>query len=207
MQDYQMITLEQEETTLDIKRAEKESEASFAATLKKAIDLSTNETADYEQNNKQFYYSTGTHNFLIEQELKAETLKNMPINKIPFTPEWHLGIISIRGVIMPVIDINTFVNSTTETVKNTSKKSNEKVSDNNNESYFLKLEHNAHSPIIIMIDRPPKQINISTMKKRKAAKTKPNWMLNTIKNGTSSITEVNHKGLLNQIKELSYNLT
>lgn len=173
MQDYQMITLEQEETTLDIKRAEKESEASFAATLKKAIDLSTNETADYEQNNKQFYYSTGTHNFLIEQELKAETLKNMPINKIPFTPEWHLGIISIRGVIMPVIDINTFVKSTTKTVKNTSKKSNEKVSDNNNESYFLKLEHNAHSPIIIMIDRPPKQINISTMKKEKQLKQNP----------------------------------
>ena len=205
-----MITLEQKETSLDIKRAEKESEASFAATLKKAIDLSNNDSAVSKQNDKQFYYSTGTHNFLIEQELKAETLKEMPVNIIPFTPEWYLGIISIRGIIMPVINMNKFVNIQTKTVKNTnkdkSKESNKKTTDNNinnNKSYFLKLEHNAHSPIIIMIDRPPKLINISTMKKIKATKTKPNWMLNTIKNGPISITEVDHSGLLNQIKEHS----
>ncbi len=195
-----MITLEQEETTLDKKRAVKEDEASFSATLQKAIDLSssTSEKADNTKNDKRFYYSVGTNNFLIEQNLKAETLKDMPVNQIPFTPEWYMGLVSIRGVIMPVIDMNSFVNSQTKTTK-----VNKKVSDTHNESYFLKLEHNAHSPIIIKIDKLPGQININAMKKRKAAKTKPSWMLHTMKSGTSTITEVNHQGLLNQIKELS----
>ena len=198
-----MITLEKAEATLEIKRAVIEGEASFSATLQKAIDLSTssniNTAAADAQNDKRFYYSMGANNFLIEQDLKAETLKNMPINQIPFTPDWYMGLVSIRGVIMPVIDMNTFVNSQTKTAK----KANKKVSDTHNEIYFLKLEHNAHSPIVIKIDRLPKQINISHMKKSKAAKTKPSWMIHTMKNGTTSITEVDHQELLNQIKKLS----
>jgi len=198
-----MITLEKAEATLEIKRAVIEGEASFSATLQKAIDLSTssniNKTTANAQNDKHFYYSMGANNFLIEQDLKAETLKNMPINQIPFTPDWYMGLVSIRGVIMPVIDMNTFVNSQTKTAK----KANKKVSDTHNEIYFLKLEHNAHSPIVIKIDRLPKQINISHMKKSKAAKTKPSWMIHTMKNGTTSITEVDHQELLNQIKKLS----
>ena len=194
-----MTILEQEETTLDKKRAVKEDELSFSATLQKAIDLSSSssKTVDDTQNDKRFYYSMGANNFLIEQDLKAETINEMPVNQIPFSPDWYMGLVSIRGVIMPVIDMNDFVNSQTMT------KANKKVSDTHNDSYFLKLEHNAHSPIVIKIDGLPKQISISTMKKRKAAKTKPAWMIHTMKHETSSITEVDHQELLNKIKELS----
>lgn len=194
-----MTILEQEETTLDKKRAVKEDELSFSATLQKAIDLSSSssKTVDDTQNDKRFYYSMGANNFLIEQDLKAETLNEMPVNQIPFSPDWYKGLVSIRGVIMPVIDMNDFVNSQTMT------KANKKVSDTHNDSYFLKLEHNAHSPIVIKIDGLPKQISISTMKKRKAAKTKPAWMIHTMKHEASSITEVDHQELLNKIKELS----
>ena len=194
-----MTILEQEEATLDKKRAVKEDELSFSATLQKAIDLSSSssKTVDDTQNDKRFYYSMGANNFLIEQDLKAETLNEMPVNQIPFSPDWYMGLVSIRGVIMPVIDMNDFVNSQTMT------KANKKVSDTHNDSYFLKLEHNDHSPIVIKIDGLPKQISISTMKKRKAAKTKPAWMIHTMKHETSSITEVDHQELLNKIKELS----
>jgi len=216
-----MITLEQEVTTLDaettiesnVERIIKDSEESFSATLKKAIDLSantnSNTNADSELTNKQFYYSAGANNFLIEKELKAETLKNMPINEIPFTPEWFMGIVSIRGVIMPVININEFVNTQIELKKTDVNKLTEnqeginKEESNQAEKYLLKLEHNAHSPIVIKIDKLPKQINISNVKKIKIEKSKPSWMLHTIDNGPSSIIEIDHNRLLNQIKELS----
>lgn len=216
-----MITLEQEVTTLDAEttiesneeRIIKDSEESFSATLKKAIDLSANtnnnEKANSELNNKQFYYSTGPNNFLIEKDLKAETLKNMPINQIPFTPEWFMGIVSIRGVIMPVINISEFVNTQTKSKKTENNKlteNQERISQeesNQEEKYLLKLEHNTHSPIVIKIDKLPKQLNISNNNKRKAAKTKPSWMLHTIESGSLSIIEIDHNRLLNQIKELS----
>jgi len=214
-----MITLEQEATTFkNVKNAEifaKDSEESFSATLQKAIDLSTNtnenERIDSDIADKQFYYSSGSNNFLIEKDLKAETLKNMPINHVPFTPEWFLGIVSIRGVIMPVININEFIKSQTNSaitetdyIKNQEEKNQKENS--LQESYLLKLEHNAHSPIVIKIDRLPRQLDMSTnIKKSSIDKNKPDWMLNTIQtmqSDTSSIIEIDHQRLLNQIKTL-----
>ncbi|WP_299875130.1 chemotaxis protein CheW [uncultured Cocleimonas sp.] len=215
-----MITLEQEATTFKkVNNAEifaKDSEESFSATLQKAINLSTNTNEngriDSDIDDKQFYYSSGSNNFLIEKDLKAETLKNMPINHVPFTPEWFLGIVSIRGVIMPVININEFIksqtNSATTETDNCTKIQEEKSHEENNlqESYLLKLEHNAHSPIVIKIDRLPRQLDMSTnIKKSSIDKNKPDWMLNTIQtmqSDTSSIIEIDHQRLLNQIKAL-----
>jgi len=203
-----MTTLEQEQTTVNVGSVEKDSQESFSATLKKAIDLSTssnnNEAAEDELNNKRFYYSSGPNNFLIEKDLKAETLKNMTINHIPFTPVWFMGIVSIRGVIMPVINICEFLNTQTKTTKKAIDKMKQQQEEKNPEQgYLLKLEHNAHTPIVIQIDHLPTQLNISNVKKQKVAKTKPGWMLHKMRNGTSSIIEIDHHALLNQITEIS----
>ena len=64
----------------------KHSDESFSATLQKAIDLSINPhqngLEDTEINDKQFYYSSGSNNFLLEKHLKAETIKTSSERKI-----------------------------------------------------------------------------------------------------------------------------
>ncbi|MEB8433721.1 chemotaxis protein CheW [Cocleimonas sp. KMM 6892] len=182
----------------------KHSDESFSATLQKAIDFSTNTSQngheDAELNDKQFYYSSGSNYFLLEKNLKAETIKNMPINQIPFTPNWFMGIVNIRGIIMPVINIQQFVNFQTNAVSQDNSDSDETQQ---NESYLLKLEHQNHSPIVFKVDSLPRQISINKVKKRTKINNKPVWMLNTLDNDTNSIIEIDHHQLLSQIKELS----
>ncbi len=149
-----MITLEQEQTTVNVESVVKDNEESFSATPKKAIDLSTSsnnyDIAENELNNKRFCYSKGSKNFLIEKDLKAETLKNTPKNLIPFKPDWLMGITSIRTVMMPVINIGELINTQTKSTKKAiDKLKQHQEGRNQKKGYLLKFEHNADSPIVI----------------------------------------------------------
>ena len=165
---------------------------SFSSKLNAALDLSSSAINPDENTVNRFYYSVGSYNFMLEDGLKAETLKNANINSVPDLPSWHKGIISIRGIIMPVIEIHAFIQIQM-------KKDEKKHSDKN---YLLKLEHKEHAPIVFIIDKLPKLINIKNIKKSKKPKSLPGWINSYIKHDSVKIAQISHKELLNQIIKL-----
>jgi len=173
----------------DIAHKNKVDESSFSSTLKTAIDLSSSASITGQDNASRYYYTVGSYNFLLEDDLKAETLKNERINHVPFLPEWHSGIISIRGIIMPVIDIHAFVLQET----------NKKEKSHEGKSYLLKLEHANHPPIVFKVDKLPELINVKDAKKTKVTKNSPSWMHHCLKQGSAKIHQINHTELLNKI--------
>jgi chemotaxis signal transduction protein len=164
-------------------------EKSFSSTLKAAIDLSTNVTKVDKNIVNRYFYSVGTYNFLLEDNVRAETINDKKINEVPYLPKWHEGIISIRGVIMPVINIHAFLQAQ---MKNTNKTVTDK-------SYLLKLEHEEHPPIVFKVDKLPEMINIKNFKTTKKNKNTPDWIQHYLTQGSTKIAHVNHKGLFEQI--------
>ncbi len=174
----------------DITLHSKIDEPSFSSTLKTAIDLSASIKKEDDNSAKRYFYTIGSYNFLLENDLKAETLSNENINSVPYLPEWHSGIISIRGIIMPVIDILGFVSQQTNKKEQGSRKS---------KSHLLKLEHKDHPPIVFKVDKLPELIDIKNSKKTKVTKKSPTWMQHYIKHGSTKVHQINHKELLNEI--------
>ncbi len=159
--------------------------------LEKASDTSTFTSSIYSkinssnaQNNetvKRFYYSVGQFNILIEQDLKVENLSDLSINKVPNMPAWCIGIISVRGEIMPVINMHDFFN----TEKQDTAKDN-----------FIMLEHKNYAPIVFLTDGLPTTINFNKYKKRKQLENTPSWLKNHLSNGDVSVFEADHNLLL-----------
>ncbi len=56
-----------------------------------------------------FYYRVGPHLILLEATLKAEVLMAQPIYALPFAPTWCAGLTSLRGEILPVVDMHQIV--------------------------------------------------------------------------------------------------
>jgi len=170
---------------------------SYTSILNLAIDSNKQKKATHKIN--RFFYSVGEHSFLFEQSLKVENVSLSAINNIPHTPEWCTGIVSVRGVIMPIVNMRLILKNEFKKVKN-------KNIDNNkggNKTYYLMVEHKQHAPIILQIDALPEMINIKDFTYSKPLKSLPNWIEKTWKNTTSKLFEVNHDKLFNTIKNIS----
>lgn len=55
---------------------------------------------------RQFCYPVGTYQVLLEPETQAEILPARPICAVPFAPAWCKGMISLRGNLLPVVDMH-----------------------------------------------------------------------------------------------------
>lgn len=142
--------------------------------------------------NSNYYYSSGSFNFILDKGFKPETLEKIVITSVPFLPNWHKGIVSIHGLIIPVIDILAFVeHQGIETVKASF-----------NKTYLLKLEHKNHSPIVFILDSLPRLVNIDNFKKEETNNNSPKWIKNYLKNDSTSLAFIDHKEMFKQmIKE------
>jgi chemotaxis signal transduction protein len=169
-----METLDRD--TLNLERA---SDAStFTSSIYSKINSSS--TQDNEAV-KRFYYSVGQFNILIEKDLKVENLIDLSINKVPNMPAWCIGIISVRGVIMPVINMHNFLNIEKQ----------DTTKDN-----FIMLEHKNYTPIVFLTDGLPTTIYFNKYKKSKQLENTPSWVKNHLSNGDVSVFEVDHNLLL-----------
>jgi len=168
--------------------------SSYTSILNSAID-STKRTNKRDRINR-FFYSVGEHNFLFEQDLKVENLPLTKVNKVPHAPGWCIGIISVRGIIMPIVDMHMIIESE---FKKTKKKNNHKNKEQH-KSYFIMIEHKQHPPIILQIDRLPETVNIKDFTYAKPLKSLPSWIERTWKNSKNKLFEVNHNELFKIIK-------
>ena len=174
---------------LDVTQQSDIEKTSFSSTLKEAIESSLAATKTAENDVNRFFYTVGSYNFLLEDGLKAETLKNKKVNSVPYLPGWYKGIISIRGIIMPVLDIHEFIQTQMNKVEKR----------DTDRSYLLKLEHKDHPPIVFIVENLPELINIENLKKSKTTKNSPGWINNYLIQDSKKIAQINHKELLNQI--------
>lgn len=164
--------------------------SSYTSILNSAVNSTKRE---YKRNKiNRFFYSIGEFNFLIEKDLKVENLPKTAINKVPHVPDWCTGIISVRGVIMPVINMQEILNNE---LKLSPKESNSKT-------YLLMIEHKHHAPVALQLDRLPESVNIKQYTYSDPEKNTPSWLERTWENSTNKLYEVNHDVLFNKIKAI-----
>lgn len=139
-----------------------------------------------------YFYTSGTFNFSFEKGFKPETLDNLELTKIPFLPSWYKGIVSIHGVIMPVIDILDFVKNNNVDAKETQSKV-KKI-------YLLKLEHKNYNPIVFSLDSIPHLANSENYRKVDVTDDNtPEWIEGYLQDSSTKISLINHEKLFNQI--------
>ena len=171
-------------------RIESTEASSYTSILNSAIN-STKQTNKRDNINR-FFYSVGEHDFLFEQDLKVENLPLTKLNKVPHVPDWCVGITSVRGIIMPVVDMHMIIESEFKKTKNKNNKQHK--------SYFIMIEHKQHVPIILQIDKLPETVNIKDFTYAKPLKSLPSWIERTWKNSKNKLLEVNHNELFKIIK-------
>ncbi len=133
-----------------------------------------------------FFYTVGLFNFLLEESIKVENLYAFTINDVPYAPEWCSGVTSIRGNIMPVVNMHIFL-KTGRYAESQNKK-------------LMMLEHKNHAPIVFEIDKLPDVISIDHYIDAPVAKKSPIWLKKALKNEKNIIYEINHSELLRQLK-------
>ncbi len=174
----------------EIKTAGTYATSSYSSILNSAVD-STKKRKRFSDSNNRFYYTIGNHNFLFEKNLKVENLSPTAINKVPHTPNWCTGIISVRGVIMPVVNMHSLLNNA---LKPQNKYKQPK------KTYLLMVEHSDHAPIILQVDKLPEIIDIKDYTYSISEKNSPDWQGRTWTNSTNKLFEIDHSQLLNTIK-------
>ena len=160
---------------------------SFSTDLHSEIDLRASQNSSPQRNTNRFYYTVGAFNILLEQKIKAENLPLLTINKIPHAPKWCKGMINIRGIIIPVVDMHIFLKTGIDTSKHKSK--------------LLMLQLKDHDPIIFQIDKLPEIVNTEDFAYSKAPENSPTWLKNTLKSEQNSIYEINHADFFKQLRQ------
>ena len=136
-----------------------------------------------------YYYSAGSFNFIFDKGFKPETLEDSDLTSVPFVPSWHKGIISIHGLIIPVIDIFAFVQTQNIKIDNST----------TNKSYLLKLEHKSYNPLVLKLDALPQLVDIQDYRKTNVDTGSPKWLKYYLENESTKLAFIDHKELFNQL--------
>jgi chemotaxis signal transduction protein len=156
------------------------------ATVFKPSQLFQSPQKNKSYNQTRFFYTVGLFNFLLEENIKVENLYEFTINDVPYTPEWCSGVTSIRGNIMPVVNMHIFLKTG-------------KYADSQNKKLMM-LEHKNHAPIVFEIDKLPEVISTDHYTNAPVPKKSPMWLKKVLKNENNIIYEINHSELLRQLK-------
>jgi len=95
-----------------------------------------------------FFYRIGQLRILIEDDIKMEVLSESTLYPIPNSPAWYLGTRSVRGTILPVINMHFLLGIADSAAP---------------PPWLLKLDHPLFSPIILAMDSLPAQVNLNTL--------------------------------------------
>lgn len=64
--------------------------------------------ANADDKDLRYGFQIGSVNFIYDINTPSELLKSVPIHAIPNTPKWMLGIINVRGALVPVFDLEKY---------------------------------------------------------------------------------------------------
>jgi len=91
--------------------------------------------------NYQYGFKVGNIGYIYEKHLSMELIRNLNVCPVSNTKSWMLGIVNIRGNLIPIYDLNLLFNKEKTTNKTTNK-------------YFLILDKNKKS-VGFVVERPP----------------------------------------------------
>ena len=134
------------------------------------------------------YEIDGTHIF-IESGIKMEVLEQSIIYPIPNAPKWFSGVTSLRGDILPIVNMHFLLNA----------KQNSKT------KRLLKLKHPDFTSLVIGIDGLPHQNNTDNLQpSNNPNKTQyPEWITSTSTYNNHIFLFANHATLFSAIQNNS----
>lgn len=131
-----------------------------------------------------FYYRVGPHPILLEPSLKAEVLMPQPVYPLPFAPSWSAGLTSLRGEILPVIDMYQLVLGRPASTN----------------IQLLLIQPSDNLPVVITCDGYPRQIKLNAADWDKpATESLPVWIHTTIRYASDTFLVADHNKLLHYI--------
>lgn len=131
-----------------------------------------------------FYYTAASHNILLESDIKTEIVEQLTIFPMPHAPAWCNGMISLRGKIIPVVDIAYVLNTEHKTEAN----------------WLLILESSPLPQVAIKIDRLPARLSYTEDDIEAIDQGQyPNWLLESVKTSELTLFKANHGALFQQL--------
>lgn len=141
-----------------------------------------------QQSISKFYYTVTGHNIILEPEIKTEIIEQQDIFPIPHSPDWCKGMISLRGKLIPVINLHKVLND----------------SEQDKSDWLLIMEKAPHSQIAISIDQLPKQ---QTFQGQSFEALDPNkfasWLVATTSIDNKILYEADHSILFEQLIQIN----
>lgn len=138
-----------------------------------------------------YYYSAGDFHFILEKGFKPETFEVRELTQVPFLPKWYDGIISIHGMIIPVVNMFKFVNTQNLKVINTNK--------DKKKNYLLKIEPADHRPLVLKLNSIPQLVNVKELKTSDKSDNSPEWIKSYHENDDIKIAAIDHDKLFDQL--------
>lgn len=148
--------------------------------MQEALQTTNPET----QATQSFYYTVAGHNILLEPEIKTEIIEKQRVFPIPHAPSWCQGMISLRGKLIPVVNLHQTFNS-------------HKQADSH---WLLVLEKAPYPLLAISIDQLPMQQQLNDEPREDVNhEALPKWLLAAISIDEKTLYEANHTELFEQI--------
>ena len=129
----------------------------------------------------QFYYSIDEFDILLEPTVKTEIVEQRDIFPIPHAPEWCRGMISLRGKLLPVVNMHLLLGRKAQ----------------NQSHWLLIIESTQLPPVAVRIDKLPMQHLVKSDEFHSIEeKNLPFWLTSALDSDGSSIYKADHKQLL-----------
>lgn len=133
----------------------------------------------------QFSYSVGRFNILLERDIKTEIIEHRDIFPIPHAPGWCRGMISLRGKLMPVLNLHKVLQNTTSKAS----------------KWLLIVESLPLPQIAISIDALPaqRQVKPDEFTAISDESVHPDWLLQQCTIDGKTFYRADHHGLFEQL--------
>jgi chemotaxis signal transduction protein len=131
-----------------------------------------------------FYYSIADFNILLEPGIKTEIIEKQDVFPIPHAPVWCQGMISLRGKLIPVVNLHKLLNDAEQIKSN----------------WLLILEKEPYPQLAIRIDKLPQQQILNEPDKNIVnSEQLPKWLKAILSIDDKILYEADHTELFDQI--------
>lgn len=136
-----------------------------------------------------FCYRIGSYWLLMESELVAEIISSPAVYPVPFTADWCLGLVSLRGELYPVVDMHRIL-----------------LGQSSNKDYrLLLIRHPQFPPIVLACDGYPQQLKIPiTELQQQLTKKLPSWIPHSLNYEGQVLLVADHARLLRHIQNSTH---
>lgn len=146
--------------------------------MKKEINKQPQPNEPISKGHYAFCYTLGSTNILIHDDIDVEILRISTIYKVPHVPKWYTGTTSLRGAILPVVNMHFLLAINHQETSQVSRKVSANSKSSKTKQTLLRLKHPDFPALVIIIDGLPYQTDISELSTHMTANTITNTLPN-----------------------------